>query len=55
MILSVSKDDFEWSLDFGPDSVTLTVKDLVQETVHGMKDKVVSSVSATYYRVCVLV
>ena len=31
MIFSVSKDGFEWSLDFGPDSVTLTVKDLVQE------------------------
>ena len=31
MILSVSNDGIEWSLDFGPDSVTLTVKDLVQE------------------------
>ena len=31
MIFSVSNDLIEWSLDFGPDSVTLTVKDLVQE------------------------
>ena len=30
MIFSVSNDSIEWSLDFGPDSVTLTVKDLVQ-------------------------
>ena len=32
MIFSVSNDGLEWPLDFGPDSVTLTVKDLVQET-----------------------
>ena len=31
MIFSVSNDGIEWSLDFGPDSVTLNVKDLVQE------------------------
>ena len=31
MIFSVSNDGYEWSLDFGPDSVTLTVKDVVQE------------------------
>ena len=31
MILSVSNDGIEWSLDFGQDSVTLTVRDLVQE------------------------
>ena len=31
MIFSVSNDGIEWSLDFGPDSVTLTVKGLVQE------------------------
>ena len=31
MVFSVSSDGFEWSLDFGPDSVTLIVKDLVQE------------------------
>ena len=30
MIFSVS-DGIEWSLDFGPDSVTLIVSDLVQE------------------------
>ena len=33
MIFSVSNDVFEWSLDLGPDSVTLTVKDLVQEMI----------------------
>ena len=31
MIFSVSNDGIEWSLDFVPDSLTLTVKDLVQE------------------------
>ena len=31
MIFSVFTDGIEWSLDFGPVSVTLTVKDLVQE------------------------
>ena len=31
MIFSVSNDGIEWSLDFGPDSVILTVKDLVHE------------------------
>ena len=31
MIFSVSNDGIEWSLDFGPDSVTVTVKDLVRE------------------------
>ena len=30
MIFLVSYDGIEWSLDFGPYSVTLTVKDLVQ-------------------------
>ena len=30
MIFSVSNDGIECSLDFGPDSVTLTVNDLVQ-------------------------
>ena len=31
MIFPVCNDGIEWSLGFGPDSVTLTVKDLVQE------------------------
>ena len=31
MLIPVSNDGTEWSLDFGPDSVTLTVKGLVQE------------------------
>ena len=31
MIFSVSNDGFEWYLDFRPDSVTPTVKDLVHE------------------------
>ena len=32
MIFSVSNDSFEWSIDFGADSVIVTVQDLVQET-----------------------
>ena len=32
MTLSISNDTIEWFLDFGTDSVTLTVKDPVQET-----------------------
>ena len=32
MFFSVSNDHFEWFLDFGSDSITLTVKDLAQET-----------------------
>ena len=31
MVFSVSNDGIEWSVDFAPDSVILTVKDLVQE------------------------
>ena len=31
MIFSVSNNGIEWSLDFGPDSVTLTLKDLVKK------------------------
>ena len=31
MIFSVSNNGVEWSLDFGPDSVTLTVKDFIQK------------------------
>ena len=31
MIFSVSNDSIDWSLDSGPDSATLTVKNLVQE------------------------
>ena len=32
MIFSVSKDGIQWFLEFGPVSVTLTVRDIVQET-----------------------
>ena len=39
MIFSVvSKNGIEWSLDFGPDSVTLTIKDLVQEKIVSSKE-----------------
>ena len=41
MIFSVSNKDIEWSLDFGPVSVTLTVKavkDLVQEMTIGSQE-----------------
>ena len=37
MIFSVSKDGIEWSLDFGRDSVTLTV-DLLQEKTIGSQE-----------------
>ena len=30
MIFSISNDGIEWSLDFGPDSATLTVKNRIQ-------------------------
>ena len=38
MIFSVSSDGIEWSLDFGPDSVTLTVNDLVQEMIKSFQE-----------------
>ena len=44
--LSVSNDGIDWSLDFGPHSVTLTVNDLVHETLHEIWDEVLSSVGA---------
>ena len=31
MIFSVCHEGIEWSFDFGPDSLTLTVKDLIQK------------------------
>ena len=37
MIFSVSNDVFKWSLDFGPDSVTLSIKDIVHETTKKSK------------------
>ena len=33
MIFSVSSNGIEWSLGSGPDSITLNVKDLVQEMI----------------------
>ena len=38
MIFSVSNDGIEWSLDFGLESVTLTVKDLVQEMTESSEE-----------------
>ena len=38
MIFSVSNRGIEWSLDFGPVSVTLTVRDLVQKMTISSKD-----------------
>ena len=38
MNFSVSNDGIEWSLDFGPDSVTLTVKDFVKEITMGSQE-----------------
>ena len=31
MIFSVSKEGIQWTLDFGPDSVTIKMNDLVQK------------------------
>ena len=38
MIFSVSNIGIEWYLDFGPDSVTLTGKDLVQEMTQSFQE-----------------
>ena len=38
MISSASNDGSEWFPDFGPDSVTLTVKDLVQELTKSLQE-----------------
>ena len=37
MIFSVTNDGIEWSLDFGPVSVTLTVKDLQEMTINSQE------------------
>ena len=39
MILSVSNDGIQWTLDFGPDSVTITVKDLEQIIIISSQQK----------------
>ena len=44
MIFSVSSDGIQWTLDFGPDSVTVAVNDL--EGTMEMIDEVLSSVKA---------
>ena len=38
MIFSVSIDGIEWSLDFGSDSVTVTVKEVVQELTKSFRE-----------------
>ena len=38
MILSVSNNGFEWSLHFGPNSVNLIVKDLIQKKQEILKN-----------------
>ena len=38
MIFPVSNDGIEWSLDFGPDSAALTVKDLDKELTISSKE-----------------
>ena len=45
MIFSVSNNGFEWSIDFGPDSVTLNVKDLVHEMTMRSKGNPLASKS----------
>ena len=49
MFFSVSNDSIEWSLDFGPDSVTLTVKNLVQETTRSSQEKPLAAWSLLLY------
>ena len=39
MIFSVSNDGIVWSLNFGPDSVTLIETDLVQEITISSQEK----------------
>ena len=43
MIFSVSSDGIEWFLDFRPDSVTLTVKDLVQEMTKSSQENTLAA------------
>ena len=38
MIFSASNDSIEWSLDFGPDSVSMIGKDLVQEITESSQE-----------------
>ena len=45
MTFSVSNDGTEWSLDFGPDSVTLTVKILVQEMTINSQEILLAALS----------
>ena len=39
----VSDEDFEWSLNFRPNSVTLTVKDLLQEITKSSQEFVLAA------------
>ena len=39
MIFSVSNDEIQWILDFGPDSVTIAVNDLDQNLTIGSQEK----------------
>ena len=43
MILSVSNDGIEWFLNFGADSVVLTVKDLVQQMTISSQENLVAA------------
>ena len=38
MIFSVSSDGIQWTLDFGPDSVTIAVKDLDQNITNSSQE-----------------
>ena len=50
MFLSVSNDGIEWSLDYGPDSVTLTVKDLVEEMTIRSQETLLADSSLLLYQ-----
>ena len=43
MILLVSHEGIEWSFHFGPDSVTLTVKDLAQQMTQGCREPLLAA------------
>ena len=45
MTFSVSNDGIGWFLDFGPDSVTLTVKDIVPEMTISSREILLASSS----------
>ena len=46
MIFSVSNDGIQWTLNFGPDFVTITVKDLYQNITISSQEKPLAALAA---------